>query len=44
MATENDRPYRGRRLSWAEFYKLTGRKTPVAGNDNTKENKETKAK
>lgn len=29
-----DRPYRGRRITWAEFYQLTGRKKPEADNDN----------
>lgn len=28
-----DGAYRGRRISWAEFYKLTGRE-PKADNDN----------
>ncbi len=31
---DTDRPYRGRRLSWTEFYQLTGRKQPEAANDN----------
>lgn len=31
--TDSDRPYRGRRLSWDEFEKLTGRKRQAA-NDN----------
>ena len=28
------RPFRGRRLSWAEFEALTGRQRPTAANDN----------
>lgn len=34
---DTDRPLRGRRLSWAEFYQLTGRKKPEASNDNGNE-------
>lgn len=34
-----DRPYRGRRITWAEFYQLTGRKKPIAANDNQTEEK-----
>ncbi|RUV21765.1 hypothetical protein [Mesorhizobium sp. M7A.F.Ca.MR.245.00.0.0] len=29
-----DGAYRGRRLSWDEFYLLTGRTPPIADNDN----------
>jgi hypothetical protein len=29
-----DRPFRGRRLSWEEFARLTGREPPAADNDN----------
>lgn len=31
---ESDRPFRGRRLSWAEFARLTGREPPKPDNDN----------
>ena len=31
---DSDRPHRGRRLSWEEFTKLTGREPPKAANDN----------
>ncbi|MER8858992.1 hypothetical protein NKI09_15215 [Mesorhizobium sp. M0757] len=31
--SESARPYRGRRMSWEEFYKLTAR-APIADNDN----------
>lgn len=34
-----DKPYRGRRLSWAEFTSLTGRPAPTAANDNAIETK-----
>lgn len=34
-----DRPYRGRRLTWAEFRQLTGREP---ANDNHKENADDK--
>jgi hypothetical protein len=36
MSTDPDRPYRGRRLSWAEFYKQHPHLRP-ADNDNKKE-------
>ncbi|MCZ4287867.1 hypothetical protein [Hoeflea alexandrii] len=39
--TDTDRPFRGRRVSWAEFERVTGRKKPdyarlkaEAANDN----------
>lgn len=31
---EADKPLRGRRLTWAEFQRLTGREPPKAANDN----------
>lgn len=34
QTTDADKPHRGRRLSWAEFTKLTGREPPKAANDN----------
>lgn len=32
-----DKPLRGRRLTWAEFQRLTGRELPKAANDNDSE-------
>lgn len=34
--SENDRPHRGRRITWEEFTELTGRERPVytAANEN----------
>lgn len=37
--TPNDRPYRGRRISWAEFKQLTGREP---ANDNDQQEREKK--
>ncbi|BBD37541.1 hypothetical protein Amn_24210 [Aminobacter sp. Y103A] len=34
--SDTNRPHRGRRMSWEEFYRLTDRKPPKAGNDNEK--------
>ncbi len=31
---DGDRPHRGRRLTWEEFTKLTGREPPKAANEN----------
>lgn len=38
--SENDRPFRGRRITWTEFTEQTGRPRPVylAANDNRPEN------
>lgn len=33
-AADSDKPLRGRRLTWAEFQRLTGREPPKAVNDN----------
>ncbi len=32
--SETARPYRGRRLSWREFYQLRPDRRPAAANDN----------
>lgn len=32
--SDTDKPMRGRRLTWAEFQRLTGREPPKAANDN----------
>lgn len=32
--SDTTKPYRGRRISWEQFYTFTGRKPPVADNDN----------
>lgn len=37
--SENDKPNRGRRISWEEFEKLTGRKRQAA-NDNGEQGSE----
>lgn len=34
QTSDTDKPLRGRRLSWAEFHRLTGREPPKAANDN----------
>jgi hypothetical protein len=34
QTSDVDKPYRGRRLTWAEFHGLTGREPPKAANDN----------
>lgn len=38
--SDNDRPFRGRRITWEEFTEQTGRPRPVyvAANDNELEN------
>lgn len=43
--TDNDRPLRGRRLTWPEFERLTGRPRPVyvAANVNAPRQEEEKA-
>lgn len=41
--TPNDRPLRGRRLSWAEYEQLTGRKKPDADNDNQEKEQQWKS-
>lgn len=38
--SDSARPFRGRRLSWAEFEQLTGRQRPTAANDNDDEKRE----
>ncbi len=43
MLTDADRPYRGRRITWREFYRLTERKAPEAANDNDKEEERVEA-
>lgn len=34
--SDTNRAHRGRRITWEEFYRLTDRKPPTAGNDNQK--------
>lgn len=34
QTSDTDKPYRGRRLTWEEFRRLTGRELPKAVNDN----------
>ncbi|MFN7089491.1 MAG: hypothetical protein ACK4P4_02935 [Allorhizobium sp.] len=40
---DTDRPLRGRRLSWAEYEALTGRKKPEAANDNDEKEQQWKS-
>lgn len=37
QTSDTDKPNRGRRLTWEEFTRLTGREPPKAANDNDKE-------
>lgn len=32
--SDTNRPHRGRRITWQEFFRLTGREPPMAENDN----------
>lgn len=36
QTSDTDKPHRGRRLTWEEFRRLTGREPPKAANDNDK--------
>lgn len=38
--SDTDRAYRGRRITWEEFFVLTGRTPPVVANDNTQAGEE----